>query len=66
MIRLLKELYEDAKNIKSKDPACNSIIQAILLYPGFHILIFHKLAHFLYMHKLFFLARLVSQILYRN
>ena len=62
IIRLLKEFYEDAKNIRSKDPACNSIIQAVLLYPGFHILVFHKLAHFLYMQKLFFFARLISQI----
>ena len=58
----LKELYEDAKNIKKKDPACKSILEVIILYPGFHILIFHRLAHFLYKHKLIFLARLVSPI----
>ena len=58
----LKELYEDAKNIKKQDPACRNILEVIILYPGFHILVFHKLAHFLYCHKLLFLARLVSQI----
>ena len=58
----LKELYEDAKNIKKKDPACKSILEVIILYPGFHILIFHRLAHFLYKHKFLFLARVVSQI----
>ena len=57
-----KELYEDAKNIKSKDPACRNIIEVIILYPGFHILVFHRIAHFLYRHKLLFLAKLVSQI----
>ena len=57
-----KELYEDAKNIKEKDPACRNILEAIILYPGFHILVFHKLAHFLYKHKLLFLARLISQL----
>ena len=61
-MKVLKELYEDAKNIKNKDPACRNILEAILLYPGFHILIFHRLAHFLYCHKLLFLARLISQI----
>lgn len=61
-MRFLKNLYEDAKNIMQKDPACKNIIEAILLYPGFHILIFHTIAHFLYKHKLFFLARLISQI----
>lgn len=62
MIRIFKELYEDAKNIKSKDPATNNILEVFILYPGFHILIFHRFAHFLYAHKLFFLARLVSQL----
>lgn len=58
----LKELYKDAKNIKKKDPACRNIIEVIILYPGFHILVFHRLAHFLYKYRLLFLARLVSQI----
>lgn len=58
----LKELYEDAKNIKNKDPASRNILEVIILYPGFHILVFHRLAHFLYRHKFLFLARLVSQI----
>ena len=64
MIRLkfFKELYEDAKNIKDKDPACKNILEVIILYPGFHILVFHKIAHFLYNHRLLFLARLISQL----
>ena len=47
-----KELYEDAQNIKKKDPACRNILEVIILYPGFHILISHKIAHFLYKHRL--------------
>ncbi len=58
----LKELKEDANNIKEKDPACRNILEAIVLYPGFHILVFHRIAHFLYRHKWLFLARLISQI----
>lgn len=58
----LKELYEDAKNIKEKDPASRNVLEVIILYPGFHILVFHRLAHFLYHHKLLFLARFISQI----
>ncbi|MCI8760088.1 MAG: serine O-acetyltransferase [Clostridia bacterium] len=58
----LKELYEDAKNVKEKDPACRNLLEVIILYPGFHILIFHRMAHFLYCHKFLFLARLISQI----
>ena len=62
MIKALKELYEDAKNICSKDPACRNAIEAIILYPGFHAILFHRIAHFLYSKKIFFLARLISQI----
>lgn len=61
-MKFIKELYEDAKNIQKKDPASRNILEVILLYPGFHILVFHKISHFLYQHKLFFLARLNSQI----
>ena len=45
-----------------KDPAARNILEVIILYPGFHILIYHRIAHFLYNHKIFFLARLISQI----
>ena len=58
----LKSLYEDAKNILEKDPASRNILEVIILYPGFHILVFHRIAHFLYKLKLYFLARLISQI----
>lgn len=58
----MKQLYQDAKNIMNKDPAARNILEVIILYPGFHILIFHRIAHFLYRYKLFFLARLISQI----
>ena len=62
IIRIFKNLYEDAKNIKEKDPAVRNILEVILLYQGFHILIYHRIAHFLYKHKLLFLARLISQL----
>lgn len=61
-MKLFKELYEDAKNIQKKDPASRNILEVIILYPGFHILVFHRVSNFLYRHKLKFLARLNSQI----
>lgn len=57
-----KNLYLDAKNIKEKDPAAKSVFTVILLYPGFHAIICHRIAHFLYCHKLYFLSRIISQI----
>jgi len=61
-MNFFNELYRDAKNIQKKDPASRNLLQVILLYPGFHILFFHKIAHFLYNYKINFLARLISQV----
>ena len=38
------------------------MLEAIILYPGFHAIVFHRIAHFLYNKNLYFLARLISQI----
>ena len=43
-------LWEDAKNIRDKDPAARNVAEVIILYPGFHVLVTHKIAHFLYRH----------------
>lgn len=61
-MKVFKEIYEDAKNIMKKDPAARNLLEVIILYQGFHILVFYRIAHFLYKYKLFFLARLISQI----
>ena len=62
MFKIFKELYEDAKNIYWKDPACKNIWYVIFLYPGFHILVNHRICYFLYRHRLYFLARLFSEL----
>ena len=49
-------LLEDARNIQRKDPAARSVLEVILLYPGFHILVYHRIAHWLYERGHFFLA----------
>jgi len=54
-------LLSDARNISSKDPAAKSTLEVILLYSGFHALIWHKMAHWCYQHRLLFLARFISQ-----
>ena len=61
-MKIFKELYEDAKNIMKKDPAARNVFEVILLYQGFHVLLFYRVSHFFYTHKLLFLARLISQL----
>lgn len=62
MINAIKELYLDAKNISDKDPASKNVLYVILLYPGFHVLLFYRIAHFFNNLKLKFIARLISQL----
>ena len=57
----LRELIEDARSIRDRDPAARSTAEVFLLYPGFHAVIYHRLTHWLYRHKRFFLARMISQ-----
>ena len=59
---IFKELYLQAKYIKEIDPAAKSIFEVVTLYPGFKIIVNHKIANWLYRHRMFYLARYVSQV----
>jgi len=59
---LFKTLKEDIRTVFAKDPAARSVPEVIFCYPGLHALWFHRVAHFLWRHKFWFLARLTSQI----
>lgn len=59
---MIRGLLDDARSIGSRDPAAKSVLEVILLYPGFHAIAFHRLAHWFYKADMFFLARLVSQV----
>ena len=62
MLNFFKELYEDARNICDKDPAARNVCEVILLYPGFHALVSHRICHALYELRLRFIPRFISQI----
>ncbi len=59
---MFKGLLTDARSIASRDPAARNTIEVFLLYPGLHALIYHRVSHWLYKRRLFFIARLVSQM----
>jgi len=44
------------------DPAAHSVIEILFCYPGFHAILLHRLAHYLHVHGLRVLARIISQI----
>lgn len=59
---MFKNLNYDLERVLEQDPAAKSKIEVLLLYPCIHSLIAYRLSHFLYKHKRFFSARLVSQV----
>ncbi len=54
-------LTEDINNILKKDPAARSPLEVVLCYPGFHAVTWHRLAHWLWIRKLYLIARALSQ-----
>ncbi|MFZ7121257.1 MAG: serine O-acetyltransferase EpsC [Eubacteriaceae bacterium] len=59
---MFKQLIDDIDNAIDKDPAARNRLEVILLYPGIHALISHRIANFIYTKKLFFIARVISQM----
>ena len=55
-------LSQDIQAVKERDPAARSSLEVFLLYSGLHAIILHRLAHKLYNAKMFFIARMISQI----
>ncbi|MCX7842816.1 MAG: serine O-acetyltransferase [Clostridia bacterium] len=58
---MFRRLIDDARLISQRDPAAKSLLEVVLLYPGFHAVAFHRIAHWLYKRRLFFAARFISQ-----
>lgn len=59
---MFKSIKYDIKNAMRNDPAARNFIEVLLLYPCIHALIDHKISHALYKRRLYFAARVVSQL----
>ncbi|MBI2847844.1 MAG: serine O-acetyltransferase, partial [Chloroflexi bacterium] len=53
-------MREDIRTVFTKDPAARSVAEVLFCYPGLHALWMHRTAHYLWRHRLWFLARLLS------
>lgn len=58
---MFSRLKEDVRCVKERDPAARSFIEVWLLYPGLKAIRLHRKANWCYRHRLFFLARWISQ-----
>jgi serine O-acetyltransferase len=59
---MLRELWSEVETYKERDPALRSRLDVIFSYPGFHALVFHRVANKLWRNKFFFWGRLISHI----
>ena len=50
------------ESIKQRDPAARNSLEILLLYPGVHAVIWHRVAHFFYRIKLKFVARWIMTV----
>lgn len=59
---IFKDIWMDVKAVQERDPAARNVLEVLLLYQGIHALICHRFAHWFYKHRMFFVARFISQI----
>lgn len=58
---ILKTLREDIQAFLTRDPAARSGFEVVILYQGFHALVFYRLAHMFWNIGWCFIGRLISQ-----
>lgn len=58
---MFKRLKEDISLIKERDPSVKNTFEILATYSGLHAVWYYRLSHFCYMHKLFTVARIISQ-----
>jgi serine O-acetyltransferase len=59
---MFERMKEDIAVVFEQDPAATSMLEVVLTYSGLHAIWSHRIAHAFYKKKLFFLARVISQI----
>lgn len=57
-----KKMKEDMNVVFEQDPAARSYFEVFLTYSGLHAIWSHRIAHAFYKRKLFFIARVISQV----
>jgi serine O-acetyltransferase len=57
---MFSRLREDIQSVFNRDPAARTFWEVLTCYPGVHAMVTHRLAHWLWVHRLRWLGRLVS------
>ncbi|MEE3719950.1 serine O-acetyltransferase [Tumidithrix elongata RA019] len=59
---MLEIIFADFQAIQKQDPAAKNWLEIFLCYPGWHALLFHRFAHWLYRLRVPFIPRTISQL----
>jgi serine O-acetyltransferase len=59
---MFNRVRADIQAALQRDPAARSRVEVLLLYPGLHAVLVHRLAHWLWVHDIRLLARLASEL----
>ena len=59
---MFNRLRDDIKAVFERDPAATSYLEVILTYAGLHALLCHRVSHWLWMRKMPFIPRFLSQL----
>ena len=57
---MFKKMKEDLDTVFNRDPAARTTLEVLLLYPGLHAIWIHRIAHWLWQHRLRLIARFLS------
>jgi len=59
---MFEKIKSDLSIVFDRDPAARSYLEIITTYPGVHAILFHRLAHFFWQIKLYWVARVTSYL----
>lgn len=59
---MLQTLHRDISSVVERDPAARNKLEVLLCYPGLHALWAHRVAHWLWEHKMNLAARILSHL----
>lgn len=59
---MFQTLKEDFRVVFERDPAVRSVLEILLCYPGFHAVLFYRLAHWFWTRKFYLAGRFISHL----
>ncbi len=59
---LFERMHDDIHSIMERDPAARTQLEVLLCYPGLWAVWIHRASHWLWRHKLYLAARILSQV----